>query len=123
VVSVFAEIIDGAFQTVFERHAMLPAGDGSEQSVGGEVIADIEAPTLGGEFMARKSAAAICGDQKLGKFVETHRPLAAKIEHLALSLGRQRREEEGIDCVVDIGESALLLATPDFERLAFEHRF
>src|SRR6185312_8716547 len=96
VVSVFAEIIDGAFQTVFERHAMLPASDGAEQRVGGEVIADIDAPTLGREFMARESSAAICGDQKLGKFVETHRPLAAKIEHLAFGFGRQRREEKGI---------------------------
>src|SRR5260370_35252145 len=97
-----------------------PAGEAAQQPVLGIVVADIDALALGREVADDEAAAAIRRDQRRREIAQADGAMAADIAGLAGERGRQRREQECIDRILDIGEVAQLVATPAFEIAALE---
>src|SRR5580700_341720 len=116
------EKIERAFETVAQRDCRSPAQRLADQRIVGIVVTYVDPFAVGGEFALFEMADAVKSNEQPRQVDERRDFAPAQVEDLTGRLGPRRRQQEGLDTVVDVGEVAELLASPNLERLALEEQ-
>src|SRR5262245_6847960 len=93
----------------------LPPELSRDQSTVRVIVADVDFLSVAGKFTHAEFTATVDFDQQAGEIAQRNRGWAAEIEHRTDRLLSRRGKQERVHGIVDIGEIAQLLATPDLD--------
>lgn len=114
-------IVETALQAFAQTDLRRPAERRADGPVVAVVVADVDGLALRREGHQLEAAGQVKAGQHGSEICQANHFAAAEVVHLAVAIVAKRRQQQGIDTVVDIVEVAQLLAVAeDLDGLAFD---